>query len=96
MKLSKRETEVLRQLTQLRHLDRSFRKYGLDLVKDSGGVLGRGTVYVHLHRMQEKGLVTSEPAPRPTDHPKLPPSRMYSATDLGEQAYLAHVGGETP
>lgn len=31
--------------------------YGLDLVKQSDGVLGRGTVYCHLSRLTDEGLV---------------------------------------
>jgi DNA-binding PadR family transcriptional regulator len=34
---------------------------GLDLVKRSNGVLGRGTVYVQLLRAEEQGLVQSDP-----------------------------------
>lgn len=37
--------------------------YGLELVKASGGRLRRGTVYVHLGRLEEAGKVIS----RPTD-----------------------------
>ncbi len=33
--------------------------YGLDMVKQSGGQLGRGTVYVLLARLEERGLVAS-------------------------------------
>ena len=31
--------------------------YGLDMVKQSGGLLSRGTVYVLLGRMQDRGLI---------------------------------------
>lgn len=34
--------------------------YGLELVNESGGRLKRGTVYVTLGRLQEKGFVTSK------------------------------------
>jgi DNA-binding PadR family transcriptional regulator len=37
--------------------------YGLEMIKASGGRLGRGTVYVFLHRLEEEGLVTSRPEP---------------------------------
>ena len=33
--------------------------YGLEMVKKSGGALKRGTVYVTLERMADKGYVTS-------------------------------------
>lgn len=34
---------------------------GLDIVKASGGVVSRGTVYINLMRLEEDGVVTSEP-----------------------------------
>jgi DNA-binding PadR family transcriptional regulator len=34
--------------------------YGLDLVRASNGQIGRGTVYVHLGRLEEEGLVESK------------------------------------
>lgn len=33
--------------------------YGLDLIDQSGGRLKRGTVYLHLNRLQSRGLVVS-------------------------------------
>jgi len=33
--------------------------YGLEMIKASGGKLKRGTIYVTLNRMDEKGFVTS-------------------------------------
>lgn len=59
--------------------------YGLQLVEESDGDIKRGTVYVTLQRMTEKGFVESrqeEPLP-PT--PGLP-RRMYRATGAGETA----------
>ena len=38
--------------------------YGLDLVEQSGGLLKRGTVYVVLDRMRQRGLVDAT-APGP-------------------------------
>ena len=35
--------------------------YGLDMVKASGGLLQRGTIYVLLGRMQDHGLITATP-----------------------------------
>ena len=42
--------------------------YGLELVKMSGGKLGRGGVYVTLGRMEEKGFIRSR-TPAAADHP---------------------------
>ncbi|MCU0683534.1 MAG: PadR family transcriptional regulator [Polyangiaceae bacterium] len=56
--------------------------YGLELVGASGGSLKRGTVYVTLARMEEKGLVSGEVEPCAAPHPGLP-RRLYRATALG-------------
>jgi PadR family transcriptional regulator len=58
--------------------------YGLQLVDASRGRLKRGTVYVTLGRMEEKGLVESrhEAADVPTDGI---PRRMYRATGHGQR-----------
>jgi DNA-binding transcriptional ArsR family regulator len=45
--------EILRQLA-----DGEWH-YGRDLVQASGGALSRGSVYVHLMRMEDEGLVES-------------------------------------
>ncbi len=58
------------------------RMYGLQMVSDSRGRLKRGTVYVTLGRMEQKGLVESEPE-RFSDDSGLVPRRMYRATSFG-------------
>jgi DNA-binding PadR family transcriptional regulator len=58
------------------------RMYGLELVAESGGRLKRGTVYVVLGRMQQKGYVETEPE-KFADDSGLVPRRMYRATALG-------------
>jgi DNA-binding PadR family transcriptional regulator len=58
------------------------RMYGLELVAESGGRLKRGTVYVVLGRMQQKGYVEAEPE-KFADDSGLVPRRMYRATALG-------------
>jgi PadR family transcriptional regulator PadR len=55
--------------------------YGLQLVTESKGALKRGTVYVTLGRMEEKGLIESRAEKEP-DHSGLP-RRLYRATALG-------------
>ena len=62
--------------------------YGLQLVEASGNRLKRGTVYVTLGRMQQKGYVQSEQEPRATGAIGLP-RRIYRATALGERALRA-------
>lgn len=55
--------------------------YGLELVAASEGRLTRGGIYVTLGRMEQKGLVISDPAEGGR--------RLYRATGLGERALLA-------
>ena len=64
--------------------------YGLELVAASSGRLTRGGIYVTLGRMEEKGLVTSDPAEGGR--------RRYRMTGLGERALLAAriFSGEQP
>lgn len=62
--------------------------FGLALVEQSGGVLKRGTVYVTLGRLENKGLVRSEQEPA---HPGAIglPRRIYRVTGLGERVLRA-------
>ncbi len=60
--------------------------YGLDLVKRSRGDLGRGSVYVRLCRLEERGFVTSRLDPTPPSRPGLLPRRQYRITDAGRRA----------
>ena len=91
-RLSAKEAEVLRLLLARGEM------YGLEFVTNSQ-VLKRGTVYVTLSRMAEKGYVESrQEEVAPGDGP---PRRLYRATGLGARAYrsLEHAarlfaGGE--
>lgn len=60
--------------------------YGLDLVHASGGRLKRGSVYVTLGRMEQKGYVTSLLDERPGEGP---PRRLYEPTAQGLRALVA-------
>jgi DNA-binding PadR family transcriptional regulator len=62
--------------------------FGLALVERSGGVLKRGTVYVTLGRLENKGLVESEQEPLPPTAIGLP-RRVYRITGLGERVLRA-------
>ena len=57
--------------------------YGLDLVARSRGRLKRGSVYVTLGRMEEKGLVVSRLDERPGEGPA---RRLYEPTAMGLRA----------
>ena len=63
--------------------------FGLELVQNSDGELRRGTVYVTLQRMEEKGFVRSQQEPRPQPQIGIP-RRRYSITGLGERALSAY------
>src|SRR3954469_22231428 len=58
--------------------------YGLQLVAASRKRLKRGTVYVTLGRMEEKGYLKSRFEPAPADAGGLPRS-LYEATALGRR-----------
>ena len=61
---------------------RSRDMYGLELVTESEGALKRGTVYVTLGRMEEKGYVLSRLEERHAGAIGLP-RRLYRVTAFG-------------
>jgi PadR family transcriptional regulator, regulatory protein PadR len=63
--------------------------YGLQLVAASRGRLKRGTVYVTLGRMEEKGFITSRLEKAPSDEGGLP-RRLYSPTAFGRRVLSAY------
>ena len=62
--------------------------YGLEMVKRSNGQLKRGTVYVTLERMDEKGYVASREVKEPGQAGL--PRRVFSVTGLGQRVLSAH------
>jgi PadR family transcriptional regulator len=64
--------------------------YGLEIVAASGGRLKRGTVYVTLGRMQDKGLVTSRQEHAPAEAGGLP-RPLYTPTALARRLVHAHA-----
>ena len=66
--------------------------YGLQLVAASGRGLKRGTVYVTLGRMEEKGYITSKLEAAPAGAGGLP-RRIYAATPLGRRMFAAWTSG---
>jgi PadR family transcriptional regulator PadR len=59
-------------------------QFGLQMVEQSHGALKRGTVYVTLGRMMEKGYVESRTEPLPPGGIGLP-RRLYRATAHGRR-----------
>ena len=84
--LSPKELLVLELLLQQQDL------YGLQLVASSRGRLKRGTVYVTLARMEDKGYVTSKLDAAPAGTGGLP-RRLYAATPLGRRMFAAWTSG---
>lgn len=78
LSLSKTEEVILRLLAEHGDL------YGLELVERSSGVLKRGTVYVTLGRMVDKGHLRVLAPPRDEVTSGLPRPR-YRATALGHR-----------
>jgi DNA-binding PadR family transcriptional regulator len=63
-------------------------RYGLELVDASRGALKRGSVYVILARMEEKGFVESRQEERTQGASGLP-RRLYRATPYGLKVHEA-------
>lgn len=61
-------------------------KYGLEMVVESDGKLGRGTVYVTLSRMADKGYVESRQE-APNLHASGIPRRLYRVTGYGQRVF---------
>src|SRR5947208_12301511 len=76
--LSRKEALILDLLAREGEL------YGLQLVSASRGKLRRGTVYVTLGRMEEKGYITSRLEDPPPDAGGLP-RRVYRPTAFGRR-----------
>ncbi len=81
-RLSPKETVILELLVHNREM------YGLELVAASRKRLKRGTVYVTLGRMEEKGYIESRVEPAPSGDGGLP-RRMYAATAFGRRVLVA-------
>lgn len=86
--LSAKESLILQLLIE------KDERYGLQLVADSRRKLKRGTVYVTLGRMEEKGYITSRLADPPPDTGGMP-RRLYRATSLGRQVLAAWSAATT-
>ncbi len=64
--------------------------YGLQLVEKSDGALKRGTIYVTLSRLEEKGYISSKKEP---EQPGVAsPRRLYKPTGLGAKVFHALNG----
>ncbi len=83
-KLSRKEFKILELLIAKGEM------FGLEMVEASEGELKRGTIYVTLQRMGDKGFVESREEPR--SFPEIGiPRRKYSATGLGEKVFQTNI-----
>jgi PadR family transcriptional regulator, regulatory protein PadR len=82
--VSRKELLILEMLIQGRR-----ELYGLEMVEASNGDLKRGTIYVTLQRMQEKGFVDSKLEPRIAPEIGIP-RRLYSVTGYGQRVYRTY------
>jgi PadR family transcriptional regulator PadR len=80
--LAKKEYIVMNMLIGSRR-----EMYGLQLVERSEGALKRGTIYVTLNRLEEKGYVSSKKEPEAPGIAS--PRRLYKPTGLGERVFRA-------
>jgi PadR family transcriptional regulator, regulatory protein PadR len=86
--LSAKESLILELLVAQQEL------YGLQLVAASKRRLKRGTVYVTLGRMEEKGYITSRLEDAPADVGGLP-RRLYQPTALGRRVLAVWTSAAT-
>lgn len=83
-KLSRKEFKVLELLIAKGEM------FGLEMVEASEGELKRGTIYVTLQRMGDKGYAESREEPRTMPEIGIP-RRKYQATGLGEKVYQTNL-----
>jgi len=83
-RMSSKEAVVLELLLT----SRKKGMYGLELVAESAGKLKRGTVYVTLSRMEDKGYVQSQEEESGAETRGLP-RRLYRPTGYGQRVYEA-------
>ncbi|MFM8534381.1 MAG: hypothetical protein ACKOEC_12485 [Acidimicrobiia bacterium] len=86
-KLSGTERIIIELLSEHQEL------FGLQMVGLSAGALKRGTVYVTLGRMQEKGYLESRQEPLPDGAIGLP-RRLYRPTGLALRILAAWTAAE--
>lgn len=81
--LSTTETAILEILC-----NHSGERYGLEIVALSNGGIKRGTLYVILNRMEDKGYITSRQEEARHKERGIP-KRLYKPTGLGQRAFDA-------
>lgn len=82
--LSRKEALILEML-----VGHGRELYGLEMVDASNGELKRGTIYVTLQRLQEKGLIESRQEARTAPEIGIP-RRLYNITGHGQRVLSAY------
>ncbi len=77
----------VKEMLILEMLIRKGELYGLEMVRTSEGKLKRGTVYVTLGRMADKGYVESRQVK--SEFASGLPRRLFKATEHGARVYKA-------
>ncbi|NQZ10869.1 MAG: PadR family transcriptional regulator [Algicola sp.] len=84
LNLTEKEFLILQML-----INASIELYGLQMVSDSQGKLKKGTIYVTLGRLEDKGYIESrKEVARPNERGL--PRRLYKATGLGSRVFDMH------
>jgi len=81
VRLTVKEREILKLL-----IGHGGEMYGLEMVAHSGGRLGRGSIYVLLDRLEERGLVSSHHEERPPGSGGIA-RRLYRPTAHGRRVF---------
>lgn len=81
--LTRKEATILEMLLS------GVEHYGLEMVEASKGLLKRGTIYVVLQRMQEKGFIESRKEARVAPEIGIA-RRIYKITGHGARVLAAH------
>jgi DNA-binding PadR family transcriptional regulator len=82
--LSHNEAKILLMLSKS-----AAEMFGLEMIEAAGGALKRGTIYVTLHRMEEKGFIDSRLEARPAPEVGIP-RRKYRITGHGARVLAAY------
>jgi PadR family transcriptional regulator, regulatory protein PadR len=88
-RLSRKESLILEML-----VSSTCEIFGLEMVKASKGALKRGTVYVTLKRMEDKGLIESRTEARTGGEIGIP-RRLYRITGHGQRVLAAMKAAQT-
>ena len=67
--------------------------YGLELIEASGGGLKRGSIYITLQRMSQKGFVESKEEARTAPEIGIP-RRIYNVSGFGARVLRAYEMAE--